>query len=200
MWTRDSTVAAVKSAAEKYNKQNDKVEIKVVEQPASQMADQLSLALSSDEAPDIVSLDCTKVPYFASIGAFADISDKYEALDYKDTFSEGMIKSGQLEGKTYAVPFAPDVSVLLYNKDHYQEAGLDPETPPKTWDELIAYSQKLTTSDRYGYVYAEVTQEDICLRSCPMYGITAVRYYLRTERHVNWIRKMRLQPSPCSTI
>ena len=35
------------------------------------MADQLSLALSSGEAPDIVSLDCTKVPYFASIGAFA---------------------------------------------------------------------------------------------------------------------------------
>lgn len=117
VWTRDSTVAAVKSAAEKYNKQSENVEVKVVEQPALQMADQLSLALSSDEAPDIVSLDCTKVPYFASIGAFADISDKYEALDYKDTFSEGMIKSGQLEGKTYALPFAADVSVLLYNKE-----------------------------------------------------------------------------------
>ncbi|BFK93810.1 ABC transporter substrate-binding protein [Blautia producta] len=154
VWTRDSAVAAVKSAAKKYNEQNENVEVKVVEQPASQMADQLSLALSSGEAPDIVSLDCTKVPYFASIGAFADISDKYEALDYKDAFSEGMIKSGQLEGKTYAVPFAPDVSVLLYNKDQYQEAGLDPETPPKTWEELIDYSQKLTTADRYGYVYA----------------------------------------------
>lgn len=154
VWTRDSTVAAVKSAAEKYNQQNENVEVKVVEQPALQMADQLSLALSSDEAPDIVSLDCTKVPYFASIGAFADISDKYEALDYKDTFSEGMIKSGQLEGKTYALPFAADVSVLLYNKDHYQEAELDPESPPKTWDELIDVSRKLTTDDRYGYVYA----------------------------------------------
>lgn len=154
VWTRDSTVAAVKSAVEKYNEQNDKVEIKVVEQPATQMADQLSLALSSNEAPDIVSLDCTKVPYFASIGAFADISDKYEALEYKDEFSEGMIKSGQLDGKTYALPFAPDVSVLLFNKDHYLEAGLDPENPPKTWDELIEYSQKLTTEDRYGYVYS----------------------------------------------
>lgn len=154
VWTRDSTVAAVKSAAEKYNEQNENVVVKVVEQPASQMADQLSLALSSNEAPDIVSLDCTKVPYFASIGAYADISDKFEALDYKNTFSEGMIKSGQLEDRTYAVPFAPDVSVLLYNKSHYQEAGLDADKPPKTWDELIDYSQKLTTADRYGYVYA----------------------------------------------
>lgn len=154
IWTRDSTVAAIKSAAEKYNATHDNVVIKVVEQPASQMADQFSLALSSKEAPDIVSLDCTKVPYFASIGAFADISDKFAALDFKDTFSEGMVKSGQLEGKTYAVPFTPDVSVLLYNKDHYAEVGLDPNDPPETWDELIEYSQKLTTDDRYGYVYA----------------------------------------------
>ena len=154
VWTRDSTVEAVKSAAEKYNESQDDVTISVVEQPASHMADQLSLALSSSEAPDIVSLDCTKVPYFASIGAFADISDKYDALEYKDTFSEGMIKSGQLDGKTYALPFAPDVSVLLYNKDHYEEAGLDPETPPTTWDELIDYSQKLTNDAHYGYVYA----------------------------------------------
>lgn len=154
VWTRDSTVAAVKSAAEKYNAKQDEVTVTVVEQPATQMSDQLSLALSSGEAPDIVSLDCTKVPYFASIGAFADITEQYENLEYKDTFSEGMIKSGQLDGKTYAVPFAPDVSVLLYNKDHYTEAGLDPETPPATWDELIEYSQKLTTGDRYGYVYA----------------------------------------------
>ena len=154
VWTRDSTVAAVKSAAEKYNAKQDKVIVNVVEQPASQMADQLSLALSSEEAPDIVSLDCTKVPYFASIGAFADITEKYETLEYKDTFSEGMLKSGQLEGKTYAVPFAPDVSVLLYNKDHYQNVGLDPQTPPATWEELIEYSQKLTTDEKYGYVYA----------------------------------------------
>lgn len=82
VWTRDSTVAAVKSAAEKYNAKQDKVIVNVVEQPASQMADQLSLALSSEEAPDIVSLDCTKVPYFASIGAFADITEKYETLEY----------------------------------------------------------------------------------------------------------------------
>ena len=60
VWTRDSTVEAVKSAAEKYNESQDDVTISVVEQPASQMADQLSLALSSSAAPDIVSLDCTR--------------------------------------------------------------------------------------------------------------------------------------------
>ena len=126
----------------------------VVQQVNTEIANQFTLSLSANEAPDIISLDCTKVPYFAANGAFTDISDRFEALDYKDQFSEGMIKSGQVDGKTYAVPFSPDVSVLLYNKEHYRDAGLDPENPPKTWEELIEYSQKLTKDGHYGYVYA----------------------------------------------
>lgn len=154
VWVRNTTAACVEDAAKKYNASHSDVEVKVVEQVNTQMADQFSLALSAQEAPDIVAIDCTKVPYFISVGAFTDITDKYEALDFKDTFGQGMMKSGQMDGKTYAVPFAPDVSVLLYNKDHYEEAGLDPETPPTTWDELVEYSQKLTNDDHYGYVYA----------------------------------------------
>ncbi len=154
VWVRESTAEAAKSAAEKYNQIQDAVNVEVVVQVSSSVAEQFTLALAAGEAPDVISLDCTKVPYFAANGAFTDISDRYEALEYKDQFSEGMMKSGQVDGKTYAVPFSPDVSVLLYNKDHYTEAGLDPEDPPETWDELIEYSQKLTNGDRYGYVYA----------------------------------------------
>lgn len=154
VWVRDVTASCVEDAAKKYNESHSDVKVTVVEQVNTQIADQFSLALSANEAPDIIALDCTKVPYFASMKAFTDITDRYEALDFKDTFSAGMLKSGQLDGKTYAVPFAPDVSVLLYNKDHYTEAGLDPETPPTTWDELVEYSKKLTNDEHYGYVYA----------------------------------------------
>ena len=154
VWVRNTTAAAVQDAADEYNASQDEVEVKVVEQINTQMADQLSLALAAGEAPDIVALDCTKVPFFASVGAFTDITDRYEALDYKDCFAEGMINSGQVDGVTYAIPFAPDVSVLLYNKAHYEEVGLDPEAPPTTWEEFVEYSQKLTTEDHYGYVYA----------------------------------------------
>lgn len=154
VWVRNTTAAAVQDAADEYNASQDAVEIKVVEQVNTQMADQLSLALAANEAPDIVALDCTKVPYFASVGAFTDITDKYNSLEFKDKFAAGMVNSGQIDGTTYAIPFAPDVSVLLYNKDHYEEAGLDPEVGPATWEDLVEYSKKLTTDDHYGYVYA----------------------------------------------
>lgn len=154
VWVRDSTAEAAKAAAEKYNEIQDEVTVEVIQQVNTEIAEQFTLALSAGEAPDIISLDCTKVPYFAANGAFTDVSDRFESLEYKDQFSEGMLKSGQVDGKTYAIPFSPDVSVLLYNKDHYIEAGLDPEDPPETWDELIEYSQKLTNDEHYGYVYA----------------------------------------------
>ena len=35
-------------------------------------------------------------------------------------------------------------SFMIWNKDMFKEAGLDPENPPETWDELIDASQKLT--------------------------------------------------------
>ena len=40
---------------------------------------------------------------------------------------------------------------MLYNKAHYKAAGLDPENPPKTWDELIAAGKALTKDGRFGF-------------------------------------------------
>jgi sn-glycerol 3-phosphate transport system substrate-binding protein len=42
------------------------------------------------------------------------------------------------------VPFQRSTPVMYYNKDAFAEAGLDPEKPPLTWDELVSVAQKLT--------------------------------------------------------
>lgn len=154
IWVREQLDAPIKAVIEQYNEQSDTIQVKATVYPDKEFADQLTLALSSGTAPDIVSLDDVFAPYYESIGALADITEKYNELDFKDQFSTGMLELGQYEGKQYAIPFAPDVSVLLYNKDHFKEAGLDENKGPETWDELVEYAQKLTTGDRYGYTYA----------------------------------------------
>jgi multiple sugar transport system substrate-binding protein len=50
----------------------------------------------------------------------------------------------------YIVPAGTDCSVLYYNRAHFEEAGLDPEAPPATWDEAIDYAQQLTKRDGSG--------------------------------------------------
>lgn len=151
IWVRNNYYEQVSKAAELFTAETG-IQVKVTE--PSNMSDDLALALSSGKTPDIVSMDCVLVPYYASIGALQDITDDFNQLEFKDSFSGGLLELASFEDRQYAVPFAPDLSVLLYNKDKFEAAGLDPEKPPATWDELIEYAQKCTTDDTYGYIFS----------------------------------------------
>ncbi|WP_347137480.1 sn-glycerol-3-phosphate ABC transporter substrate-binding protein UgpB [Paracoccus sp. SSK6] len=50
------------------------------------------------------------------------------------------------EGKMLSLPFNSSTPILYYNKDVFQKAGLDPETPPKTWAEVEEFSNKIRGS------------------------------------------------------
>ena len=54
------------------------------------------------------------------------------------------------DGQVYAMPWETDVRVLYYNKAAFREVGLDPESPPQTWDELKEYADLLTSRDSNG--------------------------------------------------
>ncbi|RYD39359.1 MAG: extracellular solute-binding protein, partial [Verrucomicrobiaceae bacterium] len=60
------------------------------------------------------------------------------------------------EGKLYGTGFTPDVSVLLWNKDLFEAAGLDPEKPPTTLAELQDYATKIheTNPEVAGYYFS----------------------------------------------
>ena len=57
IWIREQMEAPVTAAVEQYNKQQDEVQVNAVVYPDSELTDQLTLAISSGEVPDIVSLD-----------------------------------------------------------------------------------------------------------------------------------------------
>ncbi|MBS1906786.1 MAG: extracellular solute-binding protein [Actinobacteria bacterium] len=54
-------------------------------------------------------------------------------------------------GKVYGLPKFVSVQTMFWNKELYQQAGLDPDAGPQNWDEFVATAKKLTTGDRYGY-------------------------------------------------
>lgn len=153
IWVREQMEDPIMAAVKQYNEKQDKVEVNAVVYPDNELTDQLTLALSSGDVPDMVSLDDILAPYYNSQKALADVTEEFKNLEFKDAFSKGMVELGMYDGKQYAIPFAPDVSVLFYNKEHFRQAGLDSEKGPETWTDLIEYSQKLTTDGHYGYTY-----------------------------------------------
>ena len=60
------------------------------------------------------------------------------------SFYPAFLKNGEIDGHTWGVPFQRSTIVLFWNKAAFQDAGLDPERPPATWDEHAAFAQKLT--------------------------------------------------------
>jgi sn-glycerol 3-phosphate transport system substrate-binding protein len=71
------------------------------------------------------------------------------------SFYPAFLKNGEINGHIWGVPFQRSTIVLLWNKSAYQDAGLDPERPPATWEEHAEFAQKLTkrtgdTVERWG--------------------------------------------------
>jgi sn-glycerol 3-phosphate transport system substrate-binding protein len=69
-----------------------------------------------------------------------------------DEFYEGFMENSTLDGKRWSVPFQRSTPIFYYNKEDFKKAGLDPENPPKTWDELLADAKLLTKKDSGGNV------------------------------------------------
>ena len=66
------------------------------------------------------------------------------------SFYPALMSNGQVNGKTWGIPFQRSTIVLYWNKDLFKEAGLDPDKAPATWAEQIEFAKKLTKADASG--------------------------------------------------
>jgi sn-glycerol 3-phosphate transport system substrate-binding protein len=81
------------------------------------------------------------------IDQFAKTEDDKKWLQ---SFFPAFMLNSQEGGTTWGIPFQRSTIVLYWNKDAFKEAGLDPEKPPATWAEQVAFAEKLTKRDASG--------------------------------------------------
>ena len=67
-------------------------------------------------------------------------------------FYESFMRNSQTGGQTWGIPFQRSTPVMYYNREAFAAAGLDPDTPPATWDEMVEMGQQLTVRDAAGNV------------------------------------------------
>lgn len=93
-------------------------------------------------APDILRAEVAWVPEFASLGYLFAL-DGTLLLEDADDYFETPLSSNVYGGQTYGVPQVTDALALLYNRALFEEAGLDPDNPPQTWDEVQSAAEAL---------------------------------------------------------
>ncbi|MDD4879317.1 MAG: extracellular solute-binding protein [Candidatus Omnitrophica bacterium] len=101
--------------------------------------DKIVTSIAAGNAPDLCELGSTWVPTFATGGALADVTGSLSGIKDKYIFWEPLTYQERLFG----APWLVGTRALFYNKDLFRKAGLDPETPPGTWAELLEYSRKI---------------------------------------------------------
>ncbi|MEA4897734.1 MAG: ABC transporter substrate-binding protein [Christensenellaceae bacterium] len=115
-------------------------------------------ALKSGNTPAIALMFSIDLFSLLSMDALYDY-DQFCATEadqaWLNGFYDGFMENSRTGGKTYGIPWQRSTIILYYNKDAFREVGLDPETPPATWQELEDYASKLTKVDsgattRYG--------------------------------------------------
>ncbi|QNK90706.1 ABC transporter substrate-binding protein [Sporosarcina sp. resist] len=64
---------------------------------------------------------------------------------------ENILNYYKVDGELYSMPFNSSTPVMVYNKDAFKEAGLDPEKAPETFSEVIDAAAKLKKGEMYGF-------------------------------------------------
>ncbi len=118
------------------------------------MLDKLRAASLGKAAPMVARLPILWGSEFAAKGMLMPFGPADVGFG-DDEFWPGALKSVTWKGKKYGVPTNNETMALIWNADLFKQAGLDPEKPPATWDELVAYSKQIkdrTGKNGYGMV------------------------------------------------
>ncbi len=160
-WGAGPGLDAMEAAVKKYNETNDKniqVNLGFVANQASgntQTMDKLMAAIAAGNPPEIALLDNFQIAGWAAQNALTPLDDLMETAGLSlDGVYEWALQGSQYKGSTYSIPYNGDARALFYNKDMFEEAGLDPENPPTTIEELGDMAEKLTIRDGSNYKQA----------------------------------------------
>ena len=79
-----------------------------------------------------------------AIVPFDELVDPTAGKAWLQGFYPALMSNSRVAGKTWGVPFQRSTILLYWNKQMFRDAGLDPERPPQTWEEMVQYAKKLT--------------------------------------------------------
>ncbi|MDY4609863.1 MAG: extracellular solute-binding protein [Sphaerochaetaceae bacterium] len=125
-----------------FEAQNPDITIEWVTAPYGEIMNQVINMAGGGDKVDVIFGEIGWVPGLEDAGLAAPITDILPQ-SFIDDFYPDVINSFNINGKPYGVPLYISPYVLYYNKNLFTQAGLDPNTPPTTYDEMLSMAEKL---------------------------------------------------------
>lgn len=143
-YTFPTKVEEIDKIIANFEKENPDIKVVAQDFPYDQYQNKIFAAVEAGSGPDILNIYNGWIPKFVDMAYIQPIREEFMSKEEISDYYVDMIQPYELDGEYYTLPVAVRSLALFWNKDMYKEAGLDPESPPKTWDELIENAKAMT--------------------------------------------------------
>jgi sn-glycerol 3-phosphate transport system substrate-binding protein len=131
--------AATRQLLDEFMAANPAIKVDGVPVPADQMMARVQADIVAGHVPDVAQLIFSDLDFIVGnlgVKALGDIVPPAEWAEHTAGMVPAGLKLGEINGKTYGLAFTFSTPVLFYNATLFRAAGLDPERPPRNWDEV----------------------------------------------------------------
>ena len=145
-WQYDfsTRVEAMNQLIEQFNAENPDIVVTQETFPYDAYQQRVAAATAAGEGPDVVQLFYGWTAAWQRAGYVEPIPQEHISHDWIEEYFIPMAESGKVGDEYYGLPTAVRALGLFYNKDLFEEVGLDPESPPTTWDAFVEAAEALT--------------------------------------------------------
>jgi len=146
-----SKVDLMNDLIQQFEARNPGIKVEQVTFPYESYQQKVAAAVPAGEGPDVINLYYGWLPLWVKSGYIQALPDSAFSSRYlAKTFYPFVAQSVSFGGKNYSVPTAVRTLALIFNKKLFRDAGLDPNVPPRTLDELLTDAKRLSRYDAQG--------------------------------------------------
>ncbi len=141
---QDKVASFMEPAVEAFEAANPDINVEIMYESWAGWIQTYPTYFEADTQPDVVFWWDNKLHDSSANSSLVDMTP-YLSEELVNKIPQGvwdLVDTGDMDG-LYYVPSSVDTFVLYYNKDVFTEAGLDPNAPPTTWDELLAAAKAI---------------------------------------------------------
>jgi multiple sugar transport system substrate-binding protein len=146
VWTRDYPLdqpSPYHTAAAKFEKLHPGYKIRFTGLDGDVIHQKVLLGKAGGPKPDIMQTDTIWLGEFAEKGISENLDPYYASWSGKSDYPASFLASSRWKGHYYGVWLNTDVRVMLWNKDVFRKAGLDPDKGPKTWAQVVSMGKRI---------------------------------------------------------
>ena len=135
----------LRAILDEFEAENPDIKVTDIFKQSQQITGEVQAALAAGRQVDIATVIGKNIVFFLNNTPAVDmVAASNGDTAWLDGYLPNFLDLGRIGDEIYAIPHAYGTPMIYYNKDIFERAGLDPEQPPKTWEEVLETAKQIT--------------------------------------------------------